>query len=155
MKRKYQLLRTAAYQEGLESFDELASEPSFRDFVCMYIAEGYKRDRNSVAISNSDPAVLLLSVRWLRRLTRKSLSCSIQYHADQDPGKLCAFWTDTLALQPNTIRFQRKSNSGQLKGRTWRCCHGVLAVAVWDTLLRARLQGWIDCLTAEWVQESV
>src|SRR5437588_6757308 len=54
MQRKYRLLREAAYQEGLESFDELAEDPSFRDFLCMYIAEGYKRRRHSVELCNSE-----------------------------------------------------------------------------------------------------
>ena len=103
MRRKYRLLREAAYQEGLESFDDLASDPTFRDFVCMYVGEGYKRDRN---------------------------------------------------VEPGAIRFQRKSNSQQLKGRCWRSRHGVLSVTVWDTLLRARLQAWIDRLRAEWGPES-
>ena len=48
MQRRYRLLREQAYQEGLAEFDELAAEPAFRDFVCLYIAEGYKRDRKSV-----------------------------------------------------------------------------------------------------------
>ena len=34
----------------------LLKEPTFRDFVCMYIGEGYKRNRNVVSICNSDPA---------------------------------------------------------------------------------------------------
>jgi len=48
------------------------------------------------------------------------------------------------------IRLQRKSNSNQLTGRIWRCEHGVLQVAAYDTLLRARLQAWMDCLRASW-----
>jgi excisionase family DNA binding protein len=91
MRRKYRLLRQAAYQEGLESFDELAHDPRFRDFVCMYIAEGYKRGRNEVAICNSDEAVMRLAVPWLGRLTCKPLSFSIQYHEDQDLAELRAY----------------------------------------------------------------
>lgn len=49
MQRKYRLLREGAYQEGLSSFDELMADPTFRDFVCLYIAEGYKRTRHSVS----------------------------------------------------------------------------------------------------------
>ena len=49
-------------------------------------------------------------------------------------------------------RFQRKSNSGQLKGRNWRSRHGVLTVCANDTYLRARLQAWIDCVQAAWLQ---
>jgi hypothetical protein len=77
MQRKYRLIRESAYREGLESFEELASDTSFRDFVCLYIAEGYKRSRNTVAICNSDPAVLDLSTRWVRRLTDKEPEFSI------------------------------------------------------------------------------
>jgi len=40
MQRKYRLLREQAYREGLAEFDELAADPTFRDFVCLYLAEG-------------------------------------------------------------------------------------------------------------------
>jgi hypothetical protein len=154
MQRKYRLLREAAYQEGLDSFSELAIEPSFRDFVCMYIAEGYKRNRNSAAICNSDEAILQLALAWIRRLTAKPPSFSIQYHADQDLAELRAFWSEALGICPNAIRFQRKSNSGQLKGRQWRCRNGVLNVRVYDTMFRARLEAWMDCLRNEWAEKS-
>ena len=45
---------------------------------------------------------------------------------------------------------QRKSNSNQLAGRTWRSEHGVLAVNVNDTLLRARMSAWMDSLREGW-----
>src|SRR5258708_3750112 len=57
MKRKYRLLREAAYQEGLEEYGVLACDPTFRDFVCLYIGEGSKRSRNRVSLANSDPVV--------------------------------------------------------------------------------------------------
>jgi hypothetical protein len=46
---------------------------------------------------------------------------------------------------------QRKSNSNQLKGRTWRSVHGVLRVRVCDTQLRAKLEGWMDRLRESWL----
>jgi hypothetical protein len=150
MQRRYRLLREAAYREGLESFDELAQDPTFRDFVALYIAEGGKRNRNRVMICNSDPAVVELATRWIRRLTTKPAVFSIQYHADQDLDELCRFWSEALGIEAGRIRLQRKSNSNQLTGRTWRSPHGVLAVGVGDTLLRARLQAWMDQLRKSW-----
>src|SRR5581483_10888362 len=35
VKRKYRLLREAAYREGAESYPALVQEPTFRDFVCL------------------------------------------------------------------------------------------------------------------------
>ncbi|TMK27343.1 MAG: hypothetical protein E6G62_00280 [Actinobacteria bacterium] len=74
MQRTYRLRREAAYREGEERFDELARDPTFRDFVALYIAEGYKRSRHTASICNSDPAVMQLSTRWLRCLTHRPLT---------------------------------------------------------------------------------
>jgi hypothetical protein len=150
MKRKYRRLREAAYREGVASFDRLCEDPTFRDFVALYIGEGYKRSRHCVAICNSDPAVMRLAVGWIRRLTDRPPVCSIQYHVDQDLRELRRFWGLALNVDPASIRFQRKSNSGQLQGRIWRSRHGVLTLRVCDTYLRARLQGWMDEIRAGW-----
>jgi AcrR family transcriptional regulator len=150
MQRKYRLLREEAYREGLASYASLASDPSFRDFVCLYIAEGYKRSRNEVSICNSDPAVMELATRWLRRLTNKPPEFSIQYHADQDLSELRVFWGGALSIEPCAIGLQRKSNSGHLGSRAWRSRHGVVTVRVYDTHLRARLEAWMGRLRESW-----
>jgi hypothetical protein len=152
MQSKFRLLREEAYKEGRESFPVLsAMDPSLRDFVCMYIGEGCKRNRNRVAIGNSDPRVVMLATRWLRALSRNKLQFSVQYHADQDLRELCEFWASTLGIDPQDIRLQRKSNSGRLGGRNWRSRYGVLTVTTCDTLLRARLQAWMDCVQETWL----
>ena len=154
MRRKYKLLRDAAYEQGWEEFDELVLQPSFRDFVCMYIGEGSKRCRNTVALCNSDPNVIILGDLWIRRFARNPVTYWLQYHADQDLDRLTRFWGALLKVDPSAIRLQRKSNSNQLKGRTWRSRHGVLTVNANDTLLRARLQAWIDRTTEEWLDSA-
>ena len=57
---------------------------------------------------------------WLRRLASNAVTYSLQYHADQDPEGLIRFWSFSLGADPSAFRLQRKSNSGQLAGRTWR-----------------------------------
>jgi hypothetical protein len=151
MQRKVEALRDEAYKDGLLTFDSLAGDPTFRDFVCMYIGEGTKRDRNRAALGNSDPRVVLLATRWLRRLSRNPLRFELQYHADQDPAQLQEFWGRRLDVDPASIALQRKSNSGRLGGRSWRSKYGVLTVRASDTLLRSRLQGWMDRLQEEWL----
>ena len=151
MQEKYRRLREAAYEEGRASFDELAVDPSFRDFVCLYLAEGYKRQRNYVSVCNSDPAVVVLCNTWISRLAAGKLDYGVQYHADQDLGELRRFWSGQLDIRPEQVRMQRKSNSNQLAGRTWRSVHGVLTVRACDTLLRAKLAGWMDRLRESWL----
>jgi AcrR family transcriptional regulator len=152
MRRNYRLRREAAYQEGLESFARLAAERTFRDFICLYLAEGSKRRPHAAEICNSDDAILRVALAWMRRLCNKSPCFSIQYHADQNLHELRAFWSKALDIPPEAIRFQRKSNSSQLSGRQWRSRHGVLSIRLNDTYFRTRLQAWIDCLRSEWAR---
>lgn len=147
---RYRVKREAAYAQGVEEYAELVLRPTFVDFVVLYVAEGSKRNRNTVAICNSDPAVMQLSARWLRELTDRALRFSIQYHADQDLDELTRSGASRSRSRPARLRVHRKSNRSQLAGRTWRSIHGVLTITVADTMLRARLQAWIDLTTARW-----
>jgi hypothetical protein len=151
MQAKYRRLREEAYAEGRRTFAALAEDPLFRDFVTLYIAEGYKRNRNRVSLCNADPAVVVLADAWLARLSTRPRFYSLQHHADQDIDELRAFRAEALAIDPARVRFQRKSNSAQLAHRRWRSRHGVLTVGVHDTLLRARLQAWMDSARGEWL----
>jgi len=145
----YRQRREEAYAAGRQEFPELAADPTFRDFVCLYIAEGYKRNRNTVSVCNSDVAVIRLVARWIRRFSKNKVTYHVQYHADQNLDALRAFWAHEL--DPGEVQLQRKSNSNRLSGRNWRSEHGVLAIRACDTLFRARLQGWIDCLQEQWL----
>ena len=154
MRVSYAIRRVGAYVQGQVEFPRLCLEPTFRDFICLYMAEGYKRCRNTVAVSNSDPAIVVLCARWVRRFARNPVKYSVQYHADQDLAELQEFWSQNLGVAPEEIRLQRKSNSGRLSGRTWRSRYGVLNVYAGDTLFRARLQAWMDCLQEQWLDSA-
>ena len=146
MQAKYRLAREAAYADGRATFASLAADRSFRDFVCLYLAEGSKRRRNGVSVCNSDPAVVKLCDEWLRRLSSKRRDYAIQYHADQDLNALRDFWGEQLDIDPEAIRLLRKSNSNQLAGRTWRSVHGVLTVtSTTRCSAPAWTAGWTAC----------
>jgi hypothetical protein len=132
----------------------MTGEEGFTDFVTLFIAEGYKRNRNLVSVANSDPAVIAIADRWLRRLSRNKLTYWVQYHADQDLPSLQRFWATLVRVDPGEICLLRKSNSNQLKGRTWRSKHGVLTVTTHDTYFRARLQAWVDLLRRRWLDSA-
>jgi hypothetical protein len=151
MQAKYRRLREEAYELGRWEFPRIARTPTFRDFVCLYIAEGYKRSRNTVSLANSDAAVIKVADSWIRYFSRNPVRYSIQYHADQRFDELAAFWANVLRVPAAAIGFQRKSNSSQLRYRTWRSKYGVLTVRCGDTILRARLQGWIDRIQQAWL----
>ena len=104
MQRKYQQLHEDAYARGWEEFDELIADACFRDFVCMYIGEGYKRSRHTVSLCNSDPRVVVLADRWIRRFASNPVTYAVQYHADQDIAEIRRFWADLLQIESTAIR---------------------------------------------------
>jgi hypothetical protein len=150
MQNKWRRKRQAAYVQGTEEYDELLKRPTFRDFVALYIAEGYKRCRNVVSIANSDERIIAMAAGWLAELSARKLWYRIQYHTDQDVEELRKFWGEALGIDGSLIKMQRKSNSNQLAGRKWRSVHGVLTVGTSDTYLRSRLQAWIDRIREDW-----
>jgi AcrR family transcriptional regulator len=151
MQANYRDRREAAYEQGLAEFDELIKLPTFRDFVVLYIAEGYKRSRHTASICNSDPVIVAMAAVWMRRLSGKDFVVRVQHHSDQEPDALRRFWAATLQVYPSRIRLVPKSNSGKLRARSWRCVHGVAAINVYDTYFRARLGAWMDQLTQAWM----
>jgi hypothetical protein len=154
MLAKHRRLREEAYELGRWEFPRLERYPTFRDFVGLYIAEGYKRNRNTVQICNSEISVMQIGTLWIRRFSRRKLTYSVQVHADQDLNEVSCYWANALRVLPEEIQLQRKTNSGRLGSRVWRSRYGVIAVRASDTLFRARLQGWIDRLQDEWVFEA-
>lgn len=148
---RFKALREAAYNDGHSAFATLAADPTFRDFVTLFLAEGHKRTRNRVEIANSDPAVLKVCQRWIHQLSEKVPTYWIQYHADQNLDHLRAFWAAELEIDSSQIRFQRKSNSNGLAARTWRSQYGVLTICCNDTYLRSRMQAWMERLREHWL----
>lgn len=150
VRKKYAALRDAAYQQGAAEAPELMKDLSFRDFVVLYMAEGYKRSRNCVAFVNSDPAMVKLAHRWITLFSARKMQYNLQYHADHDVQELKLFWAGQLGIPTECIRETRKSNSGQLGRRNFRSQHGLLTVRTGDTYLRSRLQAWMDFIKTQW-----
>jgi excisionase family DNA binding protein len=154
MQAHYRRLRESAYDRALTSFPEMIQQRGFRDFLILFITEGYRRSSHSVAIANSDPAVVFLAARWMRHLSRRKVTYRVQVHADQDLGKVRQFWSDVLEVDGGAIKLQRKSNSNQLSRRTWRSEHGVLTVRTSDSYFREAMRAWSDRLRTSWLDSA-
>jgi hypothetical protein len=140
----------AAYEEGLETFEELSAQPTFRDFVCIYLVQGEHRDRKRVALTNSDPAVMRLVSCWIARLTIKVPFLSLQYGPGQSLKDLRRFWSETTGAEPRAIRVRRFVAAESGEQAAPGSAHGLLTVGVEDALLRARLQGWMHRARESW-----
>jgi hypothetical protein len=150
VRTKYALLRDEAYQQGLDEAPELLKDLSFRDFVVLYMAEGTKRQRNTVAFVNSDSKMVKLANYWICLFSQNKMDYQLQCHVDHDEDELKVYWANLLNIPSDIIKVIRKSNSGQLSGRQFRSEFGLLTVRTGDTYLRSRLQAWMDYVKEQW-----
>jgi hypothetical protein len=142
---------TGAYEQALNSYDDLIAQPTFRDFISVYIADGYKRDRRRVELASADPDVMRLAHRWIWRLTDKSPSLSVRCARDQSREELRRFWSEAVGEEPHSIRTPRAGADRDFScARGVRPVHGVLTVTVDDGVLRARMQAWMRRAREEW-----
>lgn len=151
MQAKHAVRRQEAYDLMSRRASEYLRDVEVRDFVVLYLAEGSRKNRNAVAISNSNPKIIVFAHRCMKRLsTNEHFYYSFQYHADQDPSALQHFWASLLGIAPSAIHPTPKTNSGHLKGRRFACEYGVFQLQVGDTRFRAELQALMDAIQKEW-----
>lgn len=147
--KKYAVLRQQAY----DATDlRLLEDPIVRDFIVMYLAEGYRRNRHSVQICNSNPNIMRLSVMALCKLGRKQFTNSsirLMLYPDHHDGVERRFWAKEVGLRPKQINIWRPHQK-QYKSKYRRSEHGIMYLAVSDTSLRARLQALMDAVQASW-----
>lgn len=147
MQAKYRRLREQAYAEAKQDAHKLLKDPSFRDFIMLYLTEGSRTQRSTAVVTNSNAALIKLGAMWLRKLTTSKITYRVQHHVDQSTCALRKFWSKELGIKRGVIKFSKKSNSGKLKGRNWRCTNGVMQVVTSDTLLRSKIGAWMGVLT--------
>ena len=127
---RYKKLRDIAYDEGIKEYGELIKERDFRDFIMLYLTEGYRRTKNVVSVSNSNYKLIKLGYKWISRLKNKerNMRFSLQCHEDNDEDLIKEFWEEKLGIKKDLIKTIRKSNSGKMGVRKWRSEYGVLSI---------------------------
>jgi hypothetical protein len=121
----------------------------------MYLGEGTKKTRNSVAIGNSDLAVIVLSHFWILQLSNpeNKIFYSLQIHQDHDPEEIKSYWANGLGINSELIHVVQKSNSGKLSGRNFRSQWGLLTIQANDTYFMSKMQAWMDYRRKEWLDK--
>jgi hypothetical protein len=147
--------RQEAYDEGWNQGPELFKNEHFREFICMYIGEGSKKDRNKVSIVNSDLAVIVLSHFWILQLSNpeNKIFYSLQIHKDHDAEEIKRYWANGLDINSEIIHVVQKSNSGKLSGRNFRSEWGLLTIQANDTYFMSKMQAWMDFRRKEWLDK--
>lgn len=147
---RFAKLRKDAYDSFYNIADNLLLDKYLRDFVMIYLTEGYRKCKNTVQVSNSNEMIILLSQYWMKKFSNKNINYNVQIHIDNNEDKIKEHWASILSVDKNSIKIRMKSNSGNMNGRKWRCEWGVMGISVHDTYLRSKIQALMDYLQENW-----
>jgi predicted DNA-binding transcriptional regulator AlpA len=136
--------RDQAYNRGIEEAAVLLQEREVRDFVCLYLAEGTKRGRGIVCVVNTDPSIVVLCDKMLRRFSSRPVVCRL-FCSEDEKEKLLEFWAGVLGMDKKEMRFQKKKKVSDRRAE-----YGLASVLSSDTYFKCRLMAWIDTLKEEW-----
>ncbi len=155
-RKKHEEQRHRWYEEAYQESAAILKDRAVRDFIVLYATEGYKRNRNQVSICNSNPNIMRVAHKCIKRLSNnRNIEYRLQCHLDNDESELKRYWAALLGIGAENVKVFRKSNAGQLSGRKWRSEYGVLTIRVGDTELRCKIEAWMDYIQQEWSELSI
>jgi hypothetical protein len=113
--------------------------------VMLYWGEGSKRG-STVALSNSDPIMVKVFVKFLRRICgvdESRLRVGLHYYKDQDPTALVDFWAKTTRIPKNQFDkpYLHHRRVGSYKTRS---LYGTVAIRYSDKRLLDIINCWIN-----------
>jgi predicted transcriptional regulator len=141
-------------QYRLEGSAWAARDEAFRIICALYWGEGGKSLRNRhFALSNSDPRLLRVALRWLLNSGNGDrLTFRVQYHAENNlsPEAIAEWWLDQLpGLERRHLRAFSKSvvNRASQQKKVGRLPFGTATLQVCRTELFFNILGGIDYLS--------
>jgi predicted transcriptional regulator len=146
-KEKWEKWREKARQEAAICFASLKNNPLFVAGLMLYWAEGDNKPENPFRLSNTDPRMIKLYVKFLTEaldVKKESIHLALILYPDLSEKECIKFWSDNTGI--NKSQFYKTQF---IKGRhpTKRLTHGICMVICGNRQLKERALLWIDLLS--------
>jgi transcriptional regulator with XRE-family HTH domain len=135
--------------EGREYVGELDSRELLLVGAALYWGEGFKRD-GSIGLANTDPAVLVLFVNWLRscfEIDERRLRVRLYLHEDLDLQAAERYWSSLLDIPIEQFQAPYRAAADPTR-RTAKHRYGCPAVRYHDSHLHRRVMGLVRALSS-------
>ncbi len=119
----------------------------------LYWAEGMKVDRGTVLLTNTDPAMLKVFIRWIGVLgvPKGKLKARLHLYSDMNIQKQMQFWSKELGLPVTIFRNTYVKKTDSIKRRNYKGRFGFGTCSLWvhDRKLYDKVMASIDVLKSE------
>ena len=135
-KRKRKLL--AVYEKVSKDIGKFSGRELFIGGLLLYWGEGSKTSSSTVALSNTNPAVLRFFLRWVKLLgvRRSRLNLVLHLYEDMDKSREIKFWMEQLGL-PKSCFKKPYVKTSKLSGLTYKggFGHGTCNIRIYNRKL--------------------
>jgi len=118
MRRKREERLALKYTQARKDIKFITDRELFISGIFLFWAEGTKALKGSVTLTNSNPTILRVFIKWLESLgaERKNLKVLLQLYADMDIKRQTSFWSKELKMPVSQFRnpYIKKSNQTSL-----------------------------------------
>jgi hypothetical protein len=114
--------------------------------AALYWAEGYKRSRNVVNFSNSDPAMIALMMRFFRyvcKVPESKFRGVVHIHPHLDQAGAVKFWSKVSGIPKKQFNQIQLCVSRASKHKRDTLPLGTFRVIICDVRVQSRIKGWI------------
>jgi|SRR3989344_1066569 len=145
-REKWEGIRKNAKEESIKEFAALIKNPLFISGICLYWGEGDSKPKNPLRISNTDPRMIHLYIKFLREILMipsEKIKIGLILYPDLSEKESKRFWIDITGIK--TDNFQ-KTQYIQGKHPTKRLPRGICMVITHGTVYKTKMLSWIDIL---------
>ncbi len=130
--------------------DEIAQQCSFGILkvlgAALYWAEGYKRSRNVVNFSNSDPDMIAIMMRFFRcvcEVPESKFRGVVHIHPHLDKAGAVKFWSKVSGIPKKQFHRIQLCVSSASKHKRETLPLGTFSVIICDVRVQSKIKGWI------------
>jgi len=138
MRKKRELGLSVAYDQAKKDIGDLTERELFIAGFFLYWAEGGKTNKNSITLTNTDPHMLEVYLKWTKLLgvDKSKIKVKLHIYKDMSINKEVLFWSERLGIKRENFRktWIKDSNMSDLSYKN-NFGHGTCNLIIDDTEL--------------------
>ncbi|MEK7507931.1 MAG: helix-turn-helix domain-containing protein [Patescibacteria group bacterium] len=154
-KIRWEKWRESARNEGRKLFPTLVQNPLFIAGLMLYWAEGDSKIENPFRLTNTNPKMIALYIRFLTKILRvpiENLRATVILYPDLSEKECLRFWEKTMGISESQFY-----KTQFIKGHhpTKRLSNGICMITCGGRQLKEKVAVWIDLASNQLLQSSL
>jgi len=146
-KERWEQWREEARQEAKKEFPKLMKDPLFIAGLMLYWGEGDSKTKNPIRLSNTDPRMISLYIKFLTKslkISRGKLRSAIILYPDLSEKKCIDFWAVVEGIPKSQFY---KTQFIKSRHPTKRLTNGICMIIYSSRQMKEKILIWIDLLS--------